>query len=169
MSTDFTTPEVDIIHRFLKNNLVIFSIYILSTPQDNVCITKQKHVQKKMIYQIKNLFLVVPVRKSPLDRICLQWIKASFTQVWGVRLVQNGLLGHQTNWNISSPDGTRWAENYNNPIQLHPQAPPAPPPHQHWAPALSNIRLNYLMSPQSSKRYLLEEEQQYVWRVRRVY
>ncbi len=33
---------------------------------------------------------------------------------------------------------TWWAENYNNPIQLHPQAPPPAPPHQHWAPALSN-------------------------------
>ncbi len=33
---------------------------------------------------------------------------------------------------------TWWAENNNNPIQLHPQAPPSAPPHQHWAPALSN-------------------------------
>ncbi len=33
---------------------------------------------------------------------------------------------------------TWWAENYNNPIRLHPQAPPPAPPHQHWAPALSN-------------------------------
>ncbi len=33
---------------------------------------------------------------------------------------------------------TQWAKNYNNPIQLHPQAPPPAPPHQHWAPALSN-------------------------------
>ncbi len=36
---------------------------------------------------------MVSVKKSPLDRICRQWIKASFTQVWRVRIVQNGLLG----------------------------------------------------------------------------
>ncbi len=55
--------------------------------------SKKKEKSLYKLYNIIILFLVVSVKKAPLDRICRQWIKASFTQVWRVRIVQNGLLG----------------------------------------------------------------------------